>query len=161
MKLKDFISISGYGGLFKYIAQARNGIIVESLETGKRMSAPPSAKMSSLEDIAIYTDTEEIPLSKVFDLIYSKFNGGPAPTNKKSSSDELKAFMADVLPEYDRQRVYVSDIKKLVNWYNELHDHDMLIQEEEVEEDQKENKETPAEDTPDGEKEKPEDTKKE
>ena len=140
MKLKDILSISGEGGLFKYIAQGKNSIIVEHLETKKRSAAHGTAKVSSLEDIAIFTDAEEIPLSEVFDKIHEKEDGGAAIDHKASSND-LKEYFAEVLPEYDRDRVYVSDIKKLINWYNTLHQLDMLIpgsDEEETEEKEKE-----------------------
>ena len=131
--LKDILSISGYGGLFKFISQGRNGIIVESLEDKKRMNASATAKISALEDIAIFTDTEDIPLKDVFKAISEKENGGEA-INHKSSADELKNYFGEVLPDYDRDRVYVSDIKKVVQWYNLLHKFDMLNFDEEEEE---------------------------
>ena len=126
MKLKDILSISGEGGLFKFIAQGKNSIIVEHLETKKRSAAHGTAKVSSLEDIAIFTDAEEVPLSEVFDKIFEKEDGGAA-IDHKASSNELKDYFAEVLPEYDRDRVYVSDIKKLLNWYNTLQKLEMLI----------------------------------
>lgn len=126
MKLKDILSISGESGLFKFIAQGKNSIIVEHLATKKRMAAHGTAKVSSLEDIAIFTDSEDVPLSLVFDKIYEKENGGAAIEHKVSAS-ELKAYFEEVLPDYDRDRVYMSDIKKLINWYNILHELDMLI----------------------------------
>ena len=82
MVLKDYMSISGQHGLFKFIAKGRNGAIVENLETGKRTSAFTTAKVSSLEDISVFTQEEEMPLSKVFDRIHEKENGGPAPDEK-------------------------------------------------------------------------------
>lgn len=129
MVLKDLLAISGYSGVFRFISQGRNGIIVESVETKKRMNAPATAKISSLEDIAIYTDDEEVPLAEVFDKIYEKENGGKT-INHKSSPDELKEYMSQILPDYDKERVYVSDIKKMVNWYNQLHQHNLLVKEE-------------------------------
>ncbi len=129
MILKDILSISGEPGLFKFIAQGKNAIIVEHLETKKRSSAFSSTKVSSLEEISIFTSKEDTPLGKVFDLIFEKENGGPAIDNK-SDPDKLKAWFAEVLPEYDRNRVYVSDIKKLVHWYNILHSLSMLVKEE-------------------------------
>ncbi|MCB2195186.1 MAG: DUF5606 domain-containing protein [Bacteroidetes bacterium] len=137
--LKDILSISGYGGLFKFISQGRNGIIVESLEDKKRMNASATAKISALEDIAIFTETEDIPLKDVFKAISEKENGGEA-IKHKSSADELKSYFEEVLPDYDRDRVYVSDIKKVVQWYNILHKFDMLNfdEEEETEEKQEE-----------------------
>ncbi len=126
MKLKDILSISGEGGLFKFIAQGKNSIIVEHLSTKKRSAAHGTAKVSSLEDIAIFTDSEDLPLGEVFDKIYEKEDGGAAIDHKVSSS-KLLAYFEEVVPEYDRDRVYVSDIKKLISWYNILHKLKMLI----------------------------------
>ncbi len=123
--LKDILSIGGYSGLYKFISQGRNGIIVESLETKQRMNANTTAKISALEDIAIFTYEEDIPLKDVLKKIYDKENGKEA-INHKSSANELKSYMSEVLPEYDEDRVYVSDIKKLVNWYNILQKFELL-----------------------------------
>lgn len=129
MVLKDILAISGEQGLFKFLAQGKNAIIVEHLETKKRSSAYGSAKVSSLEDIAIFTEKEDMPLSKVFDLIYEKENGGPAIDTKSDSAALLKWFEA-VLPDYSRNKVYASDIRKLAQWYNILHKLNMLVKEE-------------------------------
>lgn len=125
MELKDILAISGHGGLFKFVSQGRNGIIVESLVDKKRISASATAKISALEDIAIYTDVEEISLADVFTSIYNKEDGNQTISHK-SSSNELKAYFEEVLPEYDKDRVYVSDIKKVLNWYNILQSLDMV-----------------------------------
>jgi hypothetical protein len=125
MKLKDILSISGKSGLFKFISQGRNGIIVESFEDKKKTLAHSSVKVSALEDIAIFTETEEMPLANVFKIIYDKENG-KATISHKSSPEELKTYFEKILPEYDRSRVYVSDIKKVVNWYNLLIDLNLL-----------------------------------
>lgn len=97
MKLKDILSISGYGGLFKFVSQGRNGIIVEGIEDKKRMHAHASAKISALEDIAIYTDDEEVALGEVFNRIYEKENG-KSTISHKSSNEELKKYFAEILP---------------------------------------------------------------
>ena len=120
MILKDILAISGEPGLFKFIAQGKNAIIVENLETNKRRSAYSSAKVSSLEDIAIFTDNEDMPLGKVFDLIYEKENGGPA-VDSKADPVKLKSWFEGILPEYSKDKVYTSDIKKVAHWYNLLH----------------------------------------
>jgi len=129
MVLKDLMAIAGSPGLYKFIAQGKNAVIVENLETGKRTSAHGAAKISSLEDIAVFTETEEIPLSEVFDKIFEKEKGA-ASINHKSSPEELKNYFGELLPGYDRERVYVSDIKKIVQWYNILHSLEMLIKED-------------------------------
>ena len=126
MILKDILSISGEPGLFKFIAQGKNAIIVEHLETKKRSSAYSSAKVSSLEDIAIFTDKEDMPLGKVFDLIFEKENGGLA-IDSKSQPEKLKTWFEGILPEYSKDKVYTSDIKKLASWYNLLHNLNLLV----------------------------------
>lgn len=133
MNLKDILAISGEPGLFKFIAQGKNAIIVEHLETKKRSSAYGSAKVSSLEDIAIFTDKEDMPLGKVFDLIHEKENGGPA-IDSKADTDKLKAWFEGILPEYSKDKVYTSDIKKVAQWYNILLKLNLLVKEEPVKE---------------------------
>lgn len=123
--LKGILAISGQPGLFKLIAESKNNIIVESMETGKRMPAYSTTKISALEDIAIYTDTDDIPLKDVFKAIHEKEDGGKSISHK-SSGKELKEYFGEVLPDYDRERVYTSDIKKVILWYNILHDKDLL-----------------------------------
>ncbi|MFO7850885.1 MAG: DUF5606 domain-containing protein [Bacteroidota bacterium] len=141
MVLKDLLAISGSPGLYRFIAQGKNAVIVEHLETGKRTSAHGTAKVSSLEDIAVFTDTEEVPLADIFDRIYEKENG-EASINHKSSPEELKQYFNELMPDYDRQRVYVSDIKKIIHWYNILHSLNMLEKEEEKEEKEEEKEES-------------------
>lgn len=123
--LKDLMAISGHGGLFRFISQGRNGIIVESIETGKRMNAFATMKVSALEDIAVYTEDEEIQLEEVIAAIH-KYENGKETISPKSTPDELKDYFGAVLPEYDRERVYVSDIKKILSWYNLLHKYDLI-----------------------------------
>jgi hypothetical protein len=130
MDLKEIMSVSGQSGLFRFISQGRNGIIVESFSDKKRSFINASSKVSALEDIAIFTSEEEVPLKQVLKGIFEHENGGPAP-DPKSSPEELKAFMEKILPTYDHERVYVSDIKKLVTWYNTLLSLNMLSFEEE------------------------------
>ncbi len=129
MILKDILAISGEPGLFRFIAQGKNSIIVEHLETKKRSSAYGSAKVSSLEDIAIFTEKEDMPLGKVFDLISEKTNGGSA-IDSKADGNKLKTWFEGILPDYSRDKVYVSDIKKVALWYNILHKLNLLVKEE-------------------------------
>jgi len=132
MKLKDILAISGEGTLFKFIAQGKNAIIVENLETGRRMSAGGASKVSALDEISIYTSGEDIPLAKVIDKIWEKENGGEALSYKSSDAD-MKKYFAEVIPEYDHDRVYTSDIKKVLHWYGILHKLNLLVKEEEEE----------------------------
>ncbi|MCK5137665.1 MAG: DUF5606 domain-containing protein [Bacteroidales bacterium] len=125
IKLKDILSISGKGGLFRLIAQARNGIVVESIEDSKRHVAPATARVSSLEDIAIFTQEEEVPLADIFMMIHDK-TGGKETISHKVSAAELMDYFKELVPDYDEERVYISDIKKVYQWYNQLRSHDML-----------------------------------
>jgi hypothetical protein len=125
MKLKDVLAISGKPGLFIYVSQGRNGIIVESVLDKKRLAVHSTTKVSALEDIAIYTDSEEVPLKDVLLKIYEKSTGNQTISHK-SSNNELKSFFESILPDYDKDRVYVSDIKKLVSWYNLLIEHNLF-----------------------------------
>lgn len=126
--LQGILAISGQPGLYKLVSQAKNGAVVESLDTKKRMPAYASAKISALEDIAIFTEEEEKPLVDVFKSIFQKEDGGEAISHKASGS-ELKAYFEEVLPDYDKDRVYVSDIKKVINWYNVLQKQGVITQE--------------------------------
>ncbi|WP_047445376.1 DUF5606 domain-containing protein [Alistipes sp. ZOR0009] len=126
MDLRKILAVAGYPGLYQFVAQGRNGIIVESLEDKKRSNIPASAKVSALGEIAIYTDSEEIALQDVLLAIKEKMAGGPALDAKKATNDQLKKAMEEVLPSYDRERVYASDMKKLFLWYNILQSNDML-----------------------------------
>ncbi len=130
MNLKDILAVSGEGTLFKFIAQGKNAVIVENLETGRRFSAGATAKVSALDEIAIFTTGEDMALSKVMDLIHEKENGGEALSHKEPDA-ALKKYFAEVLPDYDRERVYTSDIKKVLHWYNILHKLNLLVKEEE------------------------------
>ncbi len=123
--LKGILAISGQRGLFKMVSQAKNSIIVESLIDGKRMPAYATSRISALEDISIYTEEEDVKLVDVFKLIYEKENGGQA-VNPKKSNNELKDYFESVLPTYDKDRVYVSDIKKVLTWYNLLIEKEMI-----------------------------------
>jgi hypothetical protein len=132
--LKDILSIAGYPGLYKYLKKSRNGIIVENLESGKRMNADAAARINSLEDISIYTEEGDLELKEVFKAIREHENGEKAFNPKKASGKELKEYFATVVPNYDRDRVYTSDMKKILIWYNTLQALDMLdfSQEEET-----------------------------
>jgi hypothetical protein len=131
MDLKEILSISGHGGLFKYISQGRNGIIVEGLEDKKRMNAFSHYKVSSLTDIAIFAESGEVPLRKVFKSIQEIENGGQA-FGGKIDEKKLKEYFLKVLPDYDQEKVYTSDIKKVISWYNVLQRNDITNFEEEA-----------------------------
>jgi len=123
--LKGILSISGQSGLFKMVAESKNNIIVESLETLKRLPVHSTSKVSALEDIAIYTENGDVPLKDILKAISDKENGGPT-ISSKASANELKVYFEKVVPEYDKDRVYVSDIKKVLLWYNTLQSKNLL-----------------------------------
>lgn len=129
MSLRGIISISGKGGLYKVIAQGKNNVIVESLEDGKKFPAFASNRISALEDISIYTIDEDVMLGEVYQKMFDKLSGAKA-LDHKSDVAELRAFLAEVLPNYDEERVNNSDIKKLFQWYNLLQAAGLLNAEE-------------------------------
>lgn len=126
MSLEKIIAIAGKPGLFKLITQTRAGFVAESLIDNKRLSVNVQQNVSVLSEIAIYTLTEEVPLKQVFLKIKEKENGQQTSVNAKDSKDVLEEFFFNVLPDYDEDRVYVSDIKKVIQWYNLLQTHDLL-----------------------------------
>lgn len=121
MELKDIMAISGQPGLFKYVAQSTNGIIVESIGDGKRMNATGSSKVSALAEIAVFTDDGELPLSKILEALFVK-TGGKETISPKSAPELLQTHFAEIVPDYDRDRVHISDMKKIISWYNLLVD---------------------------------------
>lgn len=119
--LKTILSISGKPGLYKLISQGKNMLIVESLVDKKRFPAYGNEKIISLGDIAMYTDAEDVPLREVLLAMKKKENGEVVAMDvKKATADELRDYLEAVLPDFDRDRVYLSDIKKLISWYNLL-----------------------------------------
>ena len=118
--LKNILSISGKPGLFKLVSRGKNMLIVEALATGKRQPAYSHDKVLSLADIAMFTVDGETPLNEVMNAVKQKENGAVASVSEKATAQELRTWFADVLPDFDRDRVYPSDIKKLITWYNLL-----------------------------------------
>lgn len=133
MDLSKILSISGKPGLYLLVSQTKTGALVESLLDGKRQPAFSNERISSLEDISIFTLDEDIPLKKVFELIYTKENGGEC-ISPKSDNNKIVQYMGEILPEFDRDRVYVSDMKKLFSWYNILNERGLITLEEVKEE---------------------------
>lgn len=117
--LRTILSISGKPGLYKLISQGKNMLIVESLLNNKRLPAYAHDKVVSLGDIAIYTTEEEKQLSEVFQMIFDKY-GKELDAKEYKTNDQLQAFFLDILPNYDQDRVYFTDIKKVISWYNLL-----------------------------------------
>lgn len=147
MNLSGIIAISGRPGLFKVIVQGKNNVIVESLVDRKRFPAYSSDRISALEDISVYTQDHEKPLKEIFKIIFEKEKGAETISHKESDLN-LVNYLLEVLPNYDQDRVYVSDIKKIYQWYNLLHKSGELklietkeaVEEESLEENQSDKK---------------------
>lgn len=132
MELSKILAITGRPGLYKMLAQTKNGLVVESLLDGKRLTAFSHERISSLEEISIFTTDEDLPLKDVLKKIFDKQNGEKAISHK-SDGKELKAYFKEAVPNYDEENVYVSDIKKVIQWYNLLQEHNLLEFDEEEE----------------------------
>lgn len=125
MDLSKILSISGKNGLFKVVSQGKNSVIVESLNDNRRFPAFGNEKMSSLEEISVFTTGEDMALKEVFRAFHQKLEGKPA-LDHKSDNNDLKKFFLEMVPEFDQDRVYVSDIRKMVRWYNVLIEQGLL-----------------------------------
>lgn len=123
MNLDKILSIGGRPGLFKLLTQTRTGFVAESLLDSKKITVGMSTNVSVLSEIAIYTLEEELPLREVFQKMKDKENGGRTSVGHKDDKLKLEEYFFEVLPNYDEDRVYPSDIKKVIQWYNILHDH--------------------------------------
>jgi len=131
MNLSGIISIAGRPGLFKVVAQGKNNVIVESLGDGKRFPAYSSDRISALDDISVYTYDQDRPLREILRAIYDKENGQETISQKESDA-KLIEYILEIVPNYDQERVYVSDIKKIFQWYNLLFKSGQLKLKEEV-----------------------------
>ncbi len=136
MDLSGLISIAGMGGLHKVVAQTKSGLLVESLTDKKRIIAYAHYKVSALEEISIFSTGDDVPLKDIFQKMFDKHQGGPS-IDHKASDEEVKKYFLEVFPEYDQERVYTSDIRKVINWYNALQKQDLLkaVPEEKKDED--------------------------
>ena len=143
MLLEKIISISGKPGLFKLVSQLRNGFIIEDVTTKKKVSIGNSSQVSLLDNIAMFTFDKEVPLFEVFENV-AKSQDYKETISHKSTDEELKDFMSKALPNYDTERVYVSDIKKLSQWYNILHKAGYITAESFVKAEEEASSEEPA-----------------
>ena len=130
MKLSEIIAVQGMTGLYKTVAQAKNSVIVEALSDKKRMPVYASQRVNSLEAISVFCQDKDIPLGDVFKKIAEKEKKGPALDHKSSEADMTRYF-GEVLPDFDRERVHTSDIRKMLMWYNILQSNNMLDFEDE------------------------------
>lgn len=120
--IRNILAIAGRPGLFKIVKQGKNMLIVSQLATGKCQPAYARDKVSSLGDISIYTVTDDKPLSEVFELIKAKNEGNKIDIKAIGGDSEIREYFAGILPEFDNDRVYTADIKKIFSWYNQLID---------------------------------------
>jgi len=121
MSLDKILSIGGKPGLFKLLTQTRTGFVAESLLDGKKITVGMASNVSILSEIAIFTLEEELPLKQVFQKIQEKENGGVTSIGHKEEKIKLEEYFFDIVPNYDEDKVYPSDIKKVIQWYNLLH----------------------------------------
>lgn len=142
MSLQKILSVAGKPGLYRLVAQMKNGIIVESLDDAKRYPVHGAAKVSALNEISIYTNDAELPLRDVFKRMFEKTGGKPGPDHRTNES-EAKSFFTEIVPDFDAARVYPSDMVKTVKWFNQLVEKGGYTPEEEKEEEA----EVPADDT--------------
>jgi hypothetical protein len=119
MDLSGIISISGMPGLYKVVANSKSGVIVESLTEKKRFPVFGASKISALEDISMFAESGDKPLSEIMKSIYDKEKGGKS-VDAKADDKEVTKYFSDILPDYDKERVYVSNMRKLFSWYNLL-----------------------------------------
>ncbi len=126
MDLKGILSISGKPGLFKMISQTKSGLIVESLIDSKRYPTFLTTKLIALEDVSIYGEDEDKPLSEIYQNIYDKETGGKAIDVKTADNKAIEKYFCEIYPEYHKERVFVSDMKKALNWYNSLQEASLL-----------------------------------
>ena len=134
MDLKEILVISGKKGLYKLVSQGKNNIIVEAMENKSRMPVFTSSPVSSLKDICVFTNDEDVALKDVFFKIFQTTSGEKVQESKISNDVELKKYMEEILPEYDKARVHVSDMKKLFSWYNILHENGLMVFDDEEKE---------------------------
>src|ERR1035437_1610977 len=139
MDLSGIISITGMSGLYKVVAQTKNGLIVESVVEKKRIPTYSNQRISALEEISIYTTGEDALLKEVLQKMADKLSFGPA-ADHKSPEPEILKFFAEVIPEFDKESVHISDIRKVINWYNILQKNDLLKKQEATKEDSEKTK---------------------
>ncbi|WP_029903779.1 DUF5606 domain-containing protein [Prevotella sp. 10(H)] len=129
--LKKILSVSGKPGLYQLVSSAKNMVIVESLIDGKKMPIHARDKVVSLGDISIYTETDDTPLKEILTSIKNKENGEKASISPSAKPEELKKYFQEILPDFDKDRVYPTDIKKIISWYNILTGADIDFEKEE------------------------------
>ena len=150
MNIEDYVAVSSLPGLYKMVVNRDNGLIIEDMDTGKkRFASARKHQFTPLASIGIYTDDDTTELKLVFNAMLQQQESNP-PVALNASKEDISAYFASILPEYDRERVYLSDIKRVIKWFTFLNDRDLLkLEEEQSEEGQKEETptETPAEES--------------
>jgi hypothetical protein len=136
MDLSGILAIGGKPGLYRMVSQTKNGMIVEGMDDKKRFPVYSAHQISALEEISIYTYEEDVPLKEVFKNMQATLAGDSTP-NAKASKNELMGFFEKVLPNYNEEQVYASDVKKVIQWYNTLEKNDLLHFEDEESKEEK------------------------
>ena len=131
MDLSGIFSIAGKPGLYKLVTQSKSGVVVENLEDGKKVHADANSRISGLEDITVYSETEDVPLKELLEEAKEHFGGETCGINLNKEADKMVEAFEAILPNYDKDRVYNSDIKKIFKWYNILLTTGMLVASEE------------------------------
>lgn len=142
--LKTILSVAGKPGLYKLVSSGKNMVIVESLSDKKKLPIYARDKVVSLGDISIYTDSDEVPLKNILVSMKQKENGVKAGISTSAKPDELKKYFGEILPDFDKERVYPTDIKKMISWYNMLTEAGIDFETEDKEEENKEEEKAEA-----------------
>ncbi|MFW5892086.1 MAG: DUF5606 domain-containing protein [Bacteroidota bacterium] len=142
MDLSKILAISGKSGLFKIVSQSKGAIIVESLKEKKKFPVFATHRSSVLEEISVFTNDEDVPLKNVLWKIYQKENGSKVSINIKSQGSVLLDYFEEVLPDFDKDRVYPSDIKKILGWYNILLENDLISEPKDKQDDKEDEEES-------------------
>lgn len=145
MDLSNYFTIPGKPGIFKMLSQSKNNALMESLIDGKRLPVFSSDKISSMEEIGMFTNGEDVPLTEVFQNIFRKENGNQASVSPKADNKALQAYFSEILPDWDQDRVYMSDIKKVIAWYNLLAEKNLISLDEKPSENGTDETSAPAE----------------
>ncbi len=129
MNLDKLVAVSGLSGIYRMVTNKNNGLIIEDLDSGKkRFASSRKHQFTPLESIAIYTDDDSTELAKVFSSMLDQLEDNP-PVKTNGSSNDIKEYFADVLPNYDKDRFHMSDMKKVIKWFNFLNDRGVLTEE--------------------------------
>ena len=144
MDLSKILTITGKSGLYKVISSTQSSLVAESLDDGKRIPVFASSRSSTLEDISIFTKSEDVPLKDVLWKMHEAETGKKSSVDHKADNESLKDYFEKIVPDYDKERVYPSDIKKVIKWYNTLLEHNMITKPDKEEDKEESDEKTDA-----------------